>query len=314
VERVKLSQAVELFLKGVIADGLQESTRRWYQRRLSHLVRYLRDCDLKKISADDLREFVVSLREQNTKWQGHKWRKPVQGSLSPFTVQSYVRAVKRLFNWLEENERIEQNPARKLKKPSLPKTTPKETSIEDIRKLLDAAKESKRDYAIILFLADTGCRVGGLVGLRVQDLNFEDGSALVTEKGRKSRYVFFHGETKAALQEWLAERPQDTDFVFIGCRGQVMSTYGVNQVLERLKKKAGIRGRVNPHAFRHAFAKLYLMAGGDLGSLSDLMGHTDVQVTKNFYSVFLKEELKRKHAQHSALGEILSSDSESVKD
>jgi integrase/recombinase XerD len=301
---MKLSKAVDLFLKGVVADGLQESTRRWYQRRLLHLVRYLRDRDLKKVSADDLREFVVSLREQNTKWQGHKWRKPVRGSLSPFTVQSYVRAVKRLFNWLEDNERIEQNPARKLKKPALPKLPPKEISIGDIRKLLDAAKESKRDYAMILFLADTGCRAGGLVGLRVQDLNFEDGSALVTEKGRKSRYVFFHDATKAALQGWLTERPQETDFVFVGRRGG-LSTYGVNQMLERLKTKAGISGRVNPHSFRHAFAKLYLMAGGDLGSLSDLMGHTDVQVTKNFYSVFLKEELRRKHAQHSLLGAIL---------
>ncbi len=311
---MKLSQAVKLFLKSVVADGLQETTRHWYQRRLSRLVHYFQDCDVEKVSTDDLRGFVASLQEQDTKWQDHRWRKPVRGLLSPFTVQSYVRAVKRLFNWLEENERIEQNPARRLKKPALPKMTPKEISSEDIRKLLQVARESKRDYALVLFLADTGCRVGGLVGLRVQDLNFEDGSALVTEKGRKSRYVFFHDETKVALQNWLAERPQNTDFVFVGCRGQVMSTYGVNQVLRRLKKKAGISGRVNPHAFRHAFAKLYLMAGGDLASLSELMGHTDIQVTKNFYSVFLKEELRRKHAQHSVLGTILSDGSESAKD
>jgi integrase/recombinase XerD len=93
-----------------------------------------------------------------------------------------------------------------------------------------------------------------------------------------------------------------------------MSTYGVNQLLERLKIKAGISGRVNPHAFRHAFAKLYLMSGGDLASLSDLMGHSDVQVTKQFYSVFSQEELKRKHAQHSPLGVILSRDGENAKD
>lgn len=303
---MNLSQAVELFLQGIVADGLQESTRLWYQKRLSRFVNYFQGVDLQDISTDDLRKFVISLREQNLKWQGHRFHKPVQGSLSPFTVQGYVRAVKRLFNWLEFNEYLQHNPARKLKKPSLPKTMPKALSVEDMRKLLDVAQASKRNYAIILFLLDTGCRVGGLVGLRIQDLNFEDNSALVTEKGRKSRYVFFRDVTKDALQEWLAIRPQGTDFVFVSQRGQAFSTYTVNQILRRLKIKAGIEGRVNPHAFRHAFAKLYLMSGGDLASLSDLMGHTDVQVTKHFYSVFLKEELKRKHAQHSPLGAIFS--------
>jgi site-specific recombinase XerD len=79
-----------------------------------------------------------------------------------------------------------------------------------------------------------------------------------------------------------------------------LTVSGVNQVLKRLKKRAGVTGRANPHAFRHGFAKDYLMAGGDLASLADLMGHESVETTKSFYAVFEQEDLRRKHDHFSA--------------
>ena len=71
-------------------------------------------------------------------------------------------------------------------------------------------------------------------------------------------------------------------------------------MLKRLKKRAGLTGRANPHAFRHAFGKEYLMAGGDLASLADLMGYEGVETTKAFYAIFEQDDLKRKHDQFSA--------------
>jgi site-specific recombinase XerD len=158
---------------------------------------------------------------------------------------------------------------------------------------------------VLLFLADTGCRVGGLVGLHLGDLDLGDRSALVTEKGGKSRYVFFLDPTRAALAAWLAVRPQGSDYVFVGQRGP-LTVFGVNQLLTRLKHAAGVTGPVNPHAFRHGFAKRYLANGGDLASLSDLMGHTDVGVTKGSYAIFLTEELRRKHDQHVTLDALVA--------
>lgn len=307
---MKLSQAVELFLTGVRADGLSDQTRVWYQYCLCRLVRYLGDPSLDAITADDLRRFVADLREKNLRWSDHKFRKPLSGGFSPSTLQGYVRSIKRLFSWLEENEHIaiDQNPAVRLKKPKLPAPQPKEISIENIRALLKIAQHSKpfpkRDYALILFLADTGCRAGGLVSLRLGDLDLKNNQAFVTEKGRKRRYLFLSDVTKAALKKWLVVRPDQTDFVFVSARGQ-MTIWGVHQLLARLKKAAGIEGRVNPHAFRHSFAKRYLNNGGDLATLADMLGHTDVMVTKRFYSVFTSEELKRKHKQHNPLAGIV---------
>jgi integrase/recombinase XerD len=71
-------------------------------------------------------------------------------------------------------------------------------------------------------------------------------------------------------------------------------------MLKRLKQRAGLAGRANPHSFRHGFAKEYLMEGGDLASLADLMGHESVETTKSFYAVFEQDDLRRKHDQFSA--------------
>jgi len=78
-----------------------------------------------------------------------------------------------------------------------------------------------------------------------------------------------------------------------------MNPNSVIQMLRRLKRRAGIQGRVNPHAFRHAFAREYIMNGGDLASVSQLMGHTQIAVTKMFYAVFRAEELREKHREFS---------------
>lgn len=264
--------------------------------------------NLNNLTTDDLRSFIVHLRDQRLKYKRHQYRRPVQGNLSDFTVAGYVRVLRRFCRWLELNGHTEQNIASRLKKPPLPKLPPKDASVADIRAPLDACDKSskypKRDRAIILTLSDTGCRKAGLIGLRLSDLSLESASAMVREKGRKARIVFLSPATKAALQEWLAERPARTDFVFVGQRGP-LGDYAVNQILQRLKRHAGIVGRVNPHSFRHAFAKMYLNNGGDLGSLADLMGHASVQVTKDTYSIFLTEELRRKHDLHSPLQGIV---------
>ncbi len=305
---MNLSKAVELFIASVRAEGRSVHTAAWYEQCLERLVLFLNDPGLNAIVADDLRRFLVDLHERNLRYTNHQFRKPQRGALSPYTIQGYVRAIKRLYSWLVENDHLSpaQNVAVKLKRQSLPRTTPKDISEEDVRALLSASRQSKfpqRDYALILFLADTGCRVGGLVGLPLSDL--EHGRVLVTEKGRKSRFVFLSSHTISALREWLTVRQSLTEFVFVNRWGDQFTIWGVYQALGTVAELAGVKGRFNPHGFRHRYAKRFLMDGGDLASLSRLMGHTDVSVTSNSYSVFLTEELKQKHDQHSPLKRIV---------
>jgi site-specific recombinase XerD len=166
-----------------------------------------------------------------------------------------------------------------------------------------------RDRALILFLVDTGCRVGGLCGLELQDLDLAAQRAIVKEKQGKARFVFFAPATARALEAWLEVRPQDKGpWVFVGLGMHSKGAISANTVYQALRRRgdlAGVSGPVNPHAFRHGFARHFLLDGGDLATLADLMGHSSVEVTKDYYAIFTAEELQEKHRQHSPVSRML---------
>jgi site-specific recombinase XerD len=217
--------------------------------------------------------------------------------------------MKRLFNFLEAEGIIANNPARRIKAPQPKRDKPKGIQWDDFLALLKTTEGGElrdvRDRAVILFLFDTGCRVGGLCGLRVSDLDLERRRALVMEKRDKPRLVFFKPETARALAAWLEVRPQDKGlWLFVGLSPRAkpqLTIAAVEKMLKRRGEQVGISGPVNPHAFRHGFASHYLMSGGDLASLSEILGHSDVAVTKGFYGVFTADDLQVKHEQHSPI-------------
>jgi len=311
-----LTEAIEALAIATRANGRSRRTVDSYRQKLKPLVAFLGDVAVESVTTDDLRRYVVHLMERRTLYAGHPTHEKREGTLSMFTVEGHVRAIRRLFNWLEEEGRIEANPMRRIKTPQPRRREPKGIRREDLLALLVITEGGDvaglRDRAIILFLADTGCRVGGLCGLRVQDVDLESRLATLTEKGERTRRVPFTRTTARALQDWLDVRPQDKGpwlFVGLGNRAHdAVSPNGVARMLKRRAKQAGVTGPVNPHAFRHAFARDFLMDGGDLGTLADLLGHTNVLVTKEYYGIFTIQELQEKHERHSPVTQIFGGD------
>ncbi|MCD6552447.1 MAG: tyrosine-type recombinase/integrase [Anaerolineae bacterium] len=306
-----LSDAVEALLIATRADGRSPSTVNSYRRKLKPLVDFLGDVEIETITIDDLRGYVGDLMDRQARWASNPYVSEQAGGLSPFTVASHVRAIKRLFNWLQEEGHLDNNPARRLKVPQPRRMKPKAISRQDLTALLGTTEGDSvadiRDRALILFLADTGCRVGGLCGLELEDLDLDNRTAIVCEKGDKCRMVFFTEPTAEALRAWLEVRPdRATDCVFVTLSHSVGALTGnaVTQMLKRRAKQAGAKGPVNPHAFRHAFAREFLLGGGNLGTLSDILGHTDVEVTKMYYAVFTTGELKRQHDKYSPIAQM----------
>lgn len=296
------SEALEHFLLSY-AGSKSPATLIWYRRRLASLVSFLGESmSIESVTVDDLRRWRVNLSERKTRWADHPSRKERPGGLSPWTLNGYIRACRHFFNWLHDEDLLVKNPATRLELPKLPKDHKQGIPQSDAMKIINKAQQLgvPRDYALVLFLAETMCRVGGVVNLRMSDLDLDRGAATVHEKNNKSRPVYLEQRGVAAMRVWLMVRPDvKDDHVFIGRLGRGLSGSGVYQLLKRLAMIAGVPKGWNPHNWRHGMARAAQRRGMPTGVLSQALGHAGVDVTVRFYGTCTDDELKDAHAQYS---------------
>lgn len=261
------------------------ATVEWYEHRLAPLMEVFGARVLTAITLDDLRAWRAAQSERK---------------ISPWTLHANVRAAKRLFKWLVEEGRLPASPAARLLLPPLPLDPARGISKVDMQKIIRAAASNPRDHALCKFLADTAARVGGLVSLKIEDVDFAGERAIVREKGNRSRAVFFTASTGLALQRYVGGRKSGPVFMGYRGRGEPLTTSGVYQALKRLALQAGVEHKFNPHAWRHGVARRWLQErGANLGVVSQLLGHSDVGVTSRFYGAFADEELHQAHRRYS---------------
>lgn len=298
---MKLKKAIGYYERSLAV----EATRVLYGYTLRSLLDYAGNVPIEKIETDTLRGWKIELEKSRSKSARNKGKK-----LSAYTIHRHVRVCKQFFGWLVKEGRLDRSPAERMEFPRLPKgEPPKAISDLDMERIIERAElevieignaETIRNYAIVRFLAETGCRVGGLVSLRFDDLQegLKTLEATVREKGEKARPVSFGAKTAAALRMWLVMRPREKwgDAVFTGKRGPLTSS-GVYQILKGLAERAGVEGRHNPHSFRHALARRLLQNKADLGTVAEILGHADVATTHQFYARWSSDEIKRRHKE-----------------
>ncbi len=297
---MNLSEAAEEFYLDVVIGNLSEHSLRTYREVVGALVRAYPDSEIDEIDAKTMRHYMADL------WKRHR-----AGELSAHTIGKHDRHLRVFFNFCVNFRLLEHSPMDALRRPKLPKLRPQGIDPHDLVKLLKQCDqldqyEGRRNKAILLFLADTGCRRGGLVSLRLSDLNLIKKRAVVVEKGKKSRTVYFSFYTAQHLQRWLDVRQSDSDAVFVSIRnGDPLKESGYNQLIKRMKKAAGIRRPVSPQRFRSGFARAFVEAGGDISVLARLLGHEDVRVTADYYAIFDEDELARLHRDRDVLRRML---------
>lgn len=310
-----LSQALKLF-HASRQGATSPTTCGWYHSRLDPLPAFLGDVEVETISTHDLRRWRNSLMQQNVRWSNHPHRPTKRGKLAKSTLHAYIRACKTLFRWLMDEEILEKDPARRLKQVPQPKGKPKEDiSPANALRIIDAARNNPRDHALLRFLADTGCRRGGIETLTLRYLHLEADQrgrykAVVREKGKggqwKYRRVYFGPKTAQALKAYLEIRPDtDSEHVFLtqqpGQPVRPLRGEGVYRMIQRYAKQLKITGKWNPHAWRHAFAHGLLDHGADISEVSQLMGHSTSSITIDFYGQRTEQKLADVHAEHSWL-------------
>lgn len=261
-----LAGAVELFL-----DGYRETTRRSYAEPLKQLSAYIGPArPLADIRPVDLDAYVK-----------RSLAKPERG-LAPATVQKHIKTIRTFFNWCVRVELLEASPF-KVRSSRLKRKVSSEDVLQDwqLEQLLAYASWHPRLYALVLFLADTGARRGGAAGLRVDDLDLANKRAIVTEKGDKTRPVFYSAITATAISDWLTRRGQIGGYVF-SKDGKPISAASIAQCFRRGCIAAGI-GSHGPHKLRHRKGNQLARARVDPTTAANLLGHEDPSITMQYY-------------------------------
>lgn len=305
---ITIESAFEEFLLDT-RSRLSRNTTQWYRASLHDIVERLKGTPIDQVPSLVIRQYLTDLRDAASHRRGAI---VVQGPITHESQRGRHRALKTFFNWcvIEYDLDSKVNPMRKIK--ALPPSghEPKAVNMADVRKVLAAIDDSsvgKRDRAVLYFMLDTGCRAGGIVSLTMDRLDMEHRRAIVIEKGDRARVVPFSDLTLSMINDWLSVRPVDAQTLFCNCstnpatNGSPITPIGLREVLRRLKAKAGIEGRFNPHSFRHGFAREFLTNGGSMPALQQMLGHSTSHVTMQFYARWDVNELAEQHQKHSPL-------------
>ena len=199
------------------------------------------------------------------------------------TANNLRRNLSSFFTFLQEFDFIVKNPMARVKKINEVREKKKAFSATELAKIRKVFT-NKRDRAIFELLLHSGIRVGGLCGLKFDDINFSEKTITVFEKGRKYRTVYFNEEAEFYLKEYLEERENlDTNdehiFVSLLKPYKKLQISGVEIMIRQAGREAGVKN-VHPHRFRRTFATTAWKKGMSIIDIKNLLGHKKLDTTQ----------------------------------
>lgn len=264
--------AIEAFLRNRQARNLKPKTLKWYE---DFLGRFARFCPELPKDPEPVEEFLAQITG------------------TPETTHAYYRCLKALYRFLKRRHRL-VNPIELIDPPRCPKKIMPTLEPREIMQLLYLAEKanSLRDRALLSVFADTGARAGEIATLRRQ--NIKEDTIKVSGK-RGEREIPISDETRRHLLALIAADGAG-EYVFTNPRGQPLTRYGIYFIIRTYMKQAGIQGpKLGAHRIRHAFGKGYLVMGGDLRSLQEIMGHSHISTTQKYTSLNLNDVVAKHH-------------------
>ena len=320
----KIDFEVDDFINYCEYKGLAAKTYGSYEQTLRLLLIYLKDKYNIKNSAQiterHLKDYIENLKErgkytvvyneQSKKTNNPQNRGDFGKKVSLVTINNYIRNMRVYFNYMYDNRLIKVNPVAKIKTVKTPRKVKDYLEDEMFNRLLKCFDLSKfheyRDYVITQLLFDTGMRLGECLMIRNEtDINFKDRSIFLpadNTKGKKDRYVFFSVQMATELRRWLnyRDRYKDSEFCFCTIKGSNLLVRSFESNFSNYGERIGKKD-INPHMLRNNFAKRFLMNGGDIYTLSKILGHSSVQVTEQCYLDLKTEDLRRQYQKYSPL-------------
>lgn len=264
------SNLVSVFISAKRIEGCSEKTIGYYKSSIDKLLIAIPK-DIHDITTNDIRCYLA--QQQDSK------------NLSKVTIDNLRRIFSSFFSWLEDEDYITKSPVRRIHKVRTDTLVKDVLSDESMEILRDNCTEI-RDVAMIDLLASTGIRVGELVKMNREDIDFQERQCIVFGKGNKEREVYFNARTKIHLKCYLEQRTDNNPALFVSLSSphSRLTISGVENRLRQLGKRANII-KVHPHKFRRTLATMAIDKGMPIEQVQKLLGHVKIDTTLHYAMV-----------------------------
>ena len=273
---------IDAFVYAKRIEGCSEKTLKYYRTTIETMTEAI-DKGVRHMQTDDLRAYLTEYQEKH-------------GS-SRVTIDNIRRILSSFFSWLEDEDHILKSPVRRIHKVKTATNIKETYTDEELEKMRDNCTEL-RDLAIVDMLASTGMRIGEMVLLNKDDINFNERECVVFGKGDKERVVYFDARTKIHLQNYIDGRTDDDPALFVTLRAphERIKIGGIESRLREIGKALEIE-KVHPHKFRRTLATLAIDKGMPIEQLQQLLGHKRIDTTLQ-YAMVKQSNVKLAHKKY----------------
>ncbi|MGL5642473.1 MAG: site-specific tyrosine recombinase/integron integrase [Paraclostridium sp.] len=272
----------EMFIYAKKVEGCSNKSLKYYKSTIDKMLKVLQK-SVKQINTDDIRKYLGDYNKNN--------------NCGKVTIDNIRRIISSFFSWLEEENYILKSPVRRIHKIRTENLVKETYTDENIEIMRDNCNQI-RDLAIIDLLNSTGMRVGELVKLNIEDVNFNERECIVFGKGDKQRRVYFDAKTKIHLQDYLKSRNDDNEALFVSLLNphNRLQISGVEIRLRKLGKVLNI-SKVHPHKFRRTLATRAIDKGMPIEQVQQLLGHSKIDTTLQ-YAMVNQNNVKSSHRKY----------------
>ena len=284
IEQITNEEYQSLFLEAKRVEGCSERTILYYKMTIEQLLKKISD-PVRKITTERIRQYLSEYQQIN--------------NCGKVTIDNIRRNISSFFSWLEEEDYILKSPMRRIHKIKTRTVVKNIISDEAIERLRDGS-ENLRDLAMIDLLYSTGIRVGELVNLNIDDVDFEERECVVFGKGDKERKVYFDAKAKIHLSKYLESRHDENPALFVTLDSPYdrLKISGV-EIRLRLLGRALSLERIHPHKFRRTMATRAIDKGMPIEQVQKILGHSQIDTTMQ-YAIVNQNNVKAAHHKYIA--------------
>ena len=258
------------FISSKKVEGCSDKTIHYYKSSIEKLIAAVKK-NVCEVATNDIRCYLAEQQEQR--------------GLSKVTIDNLRRIFSSFFSWLEDEDYITKSPVRRIHKVRTDALVKEVLTDENIEVLRDSCQEL-RDIAMIDLLLSTGMRVGELVKINREDIDFQERQCVVFGKGNKEREVYFNARTKIHLKRYLEQRTDTNPALFVSLHEPHtrLTISGVEVRLRQLGKRVNLN-KVHPHKFRRTLATMAIDKGMPIEQVQKMLGHVKIDTTLHYAMV-----------------------------